>query len=281
MSPIIENINGFDLPPGTEPILQKMFANHSRVVIKDEFSGGLGGSRVIVVRPIRADGTAELPVVVKLAAVSLNEKEWRAYQDCVHSQLPHAAQAKGPPVTLPGSNWSGLCYPLLGGGGTFKVDRLRDYVQRRMVMADDARFALKRLLTAIGRILQFGQPHPEFRLRASYDRILPLNLLIRPTPLPPDAKPITIRPGALPRRSLQKGDPVRVEGFAIAKVDLIDRTITLNLPAGDWPDAYYLRLKPIEAAKPYQVKQIMDPVEGVVSQTRSQWLRNKVASILD
>ncbi|MCP4009233.1 MAG: hypothetical protein GY726_06940, partial [Proteobacteria bacterium] len=166
MTVVIENLRRFNLPLEAAQILKKIFADYKRVVIQNEFSRGLGGNRVILVRPIRTDGTVELLMVVKLAAIGLLEKEWRAYQACIRDRLPNAARAQGPPVTLPGSDWSGLCYPLLGGGGTFKADSLHDYVRSLDVTATDTRFVLDRLLKIIKPILQFHRPRAEFRLRA-------------------------------------------------------------------------------------------------------------------
>jgi hypothetical protein len=55
MPTTIQNPKAFDLPPNAEVILQLMFAGYARVVIKEEFTSGLAGSRVFLVRPILAE----------------------------------------------------------------------------------------------------------------------------------------------------------------------------------------------------------------------------------
>ena len=48
--------------------------------------------------------------------------------------------------------------------------------------------------------------------------------------LPPEVEPRLVTPDILPASPLHPGDPVRLAGFVITKVDLLHRSLTLNLP---------------------------------------------------
>lgn len=48
MLPHIENPKNLNLPPGATDIFKEMFADYGRVVIKEEFGGGLSGGRVFL-----------------------------------------------------------------------------------------------------------------------------------------------------------------------------------------------------------------------------------------
>ncbi len=282
MSGIVENPRGLELPSGAADILQEMFADYGRVVIKQEFGGGLSGSRVFLVRPIRIEAEEdrpELPVVVKLAPVGLIQKEWRAYQRHIRHRLMGIAEVRGKPVVLPGSGWGGLCYPLLGGG-TFEVVTLNQYC--REARLEDIEFVLGRLLKIIEQMIRLSRPYPEFHLRASYDRLLPVNLLIEPCSLPLAVRPTLIKPEALPAEPLQPGDYLRLEGFTITEVEPTEQTVTLNLSGTiEGPAASYrLRLYGVEGIAIDQVDQIMPPLEGVVIETCLGRLRTEAQAAL-
>ncbi len=294
MSPAIENPEKLALPAAAEQVLQAMFAGYRRVVIKKTFGSSLSGGCVIEVRPIKADGTSELPAVVKLAAISLVEKEWLAYQRHIRHRLPNVAEITAEPVPLPETCWSGLRYPLMGGGGTFEIVTLCDYCRREEVTVDDIRSVLERLFRIMERAWNFNYANSEFHMQPSYDRLLPVNLLITPpseepgliTPPsggPGGEEPHLITPDFLPQEPLKPGDFVRVSGFAVSKVDLVNQTVTLNRPeTSPVLPAYYLRLKSpsIETMASYQVNQIMDPVEGEVVETRTSRLHDEVRRAL-
>ncbi len=282
MPPAIENPKNFNLPPGATDIFKEMFADYGRVVIKEEFAGGLSGGRVFLVRPIRVEAAEErpdLPVAVKLASVSLIQKEWQAYQSYIHNRLPGIAQIRGKPILPSGSDWGGLCYPLLGGG-IFDVVSLHSY--GRQASVEDIRFVLGRLLKMIEQMVRLNWPSPEFKLGLSYDAVLPVNLLIAPRPPPAEALVHRIRPDSLPASPLQPGDYVHLEGFAITKVDLQRRTVTLNLPPSpsSSPASYYVRLQLAETSLTGQVNQIIAPLTGVILKTRQSQLQAEAQAAL-
>jgi nucleoside phosphorylase len=270
--PQIVNPKKLSLPPHAATLLKKMFADYWRVVIEQEFGSGFSGGRVFLVRPIRTEDRPELPAVVKIASVSLIKKEQQAYQYFIQDRLPNAIGMRDKPIFLPVSDWAGLRYPLVGSGA-FAFQSLRDYCQTASL--EDIRFVLEeRLLKVIESLLQFNRVSPAFSLEASYDPLLPLNLLVQPRALPAEAKPMLLTPEALPHVPLKQGDYVRLEGFVVTKVDLVDGTVSLNVstsPDGP-PASYSLRLKSIGGLASYQADQIIEPVEGVVLETRQERL---------
>lgn len=170
------------------------------------------------------------------------------------------------------SEWAGLRYPLMGSG-MFAFQSLREYC--RTAALEDIRFVLEnRLLKAIEALLQFNRARASFSLQASYDPLLPLNLLVQTVAVPAGMKPVLLTPQVLPGVPLKQGDYVRLEGFVVTKVDLVDGTVTLNVPVemDDPPTSYSLRLKSVPGLASYQADQLIEPIEGRVLETRQERL---------
>ena len=282
MQPAIENPGKLALPAAVEQALKAMFAGYRRVIIGKAFGNSLSGGRVIEAQPIRADGVPELPTVVKMAAISLIQKEWQAYRQHIQRRLPYVAEVIAEPVFLPEAGWGGLRYTLMGGGGAFEVMSLGDYCRRSDLSARDIRLIMERLFMIMQHLWKYHRPQNEFQLALSYDRLLPVNLLVRYPPSVVGGEPRPVRPDVLPADPFKVGELVRVSGFAVKKVDLVNQTVTLNLPqpahsgllhSGLPPDmpSYYLRLKSasVEAMAAHQVNQLMPPIEGEVIETRA------------
>ena len=68
-----------DLPPQAQALFEALFTPCQQIIIEKEFTENLSGSRVFLIQPI-ADGYARLPVVVKLAATRLIEREWQSFE---------------------------------------------------------------------------------------------------------------------------------------------------------------------------------------------------------
>jgi hypothetical protein len=120
------NIEGtHTLPENAPAILQTLFPQHRRIIIKREFTGNFSGSRVFLVQPITERG-ADHPVVVKFAALSLIEKEWRAYRQ-VQQMLYGMVQVREKILPSDGE-WGALCYPMQGGG-VFEVRSLENIIE--------------------------------------------------------------------------------------------------------------------------------------------------------
>jgi tetratricopeptide (TPR) repeat protein len=281
MYPQIDNSAGLDLPPDAIQVLQQIFARYKRIIIIKEFTIGLSGGRVLEVRPIKADGTPELPTVVKLATVSMIQQEWRAYQKHIHNRLPHIASVAARPTIHPNSGWGGLRYPMMGSGN-HDIVGLRDFCLQPDVGVAHIQAVLERLLRIMDNVWGFHSAVPSFALQPSYDPVLPPNLLIRTGNIHAGTPIMGITPRRLPMRDLQPGEAVSLAGFAVQKVDPARRTVTLRVPATrlDAP-AFGVRLS-IPEAEPmpdYRSRQIIDVPFGKVIETRESRLRAEVAAL--
>lgn len=278
----IENPKGLPLPAATRAILQQMFAACQRVVIKAELGGGFSASRVFVVQPVGA--VPELPVVIKLAPGDWVDREYQAYHDYIRNRLSGAAEIHSQPVRVPGSDWGGLRYHLVGSG-IFEIESLYAFC-RRASPQDIGHVLEKRLFRRIGPLWRFGSSGPQFSLGASYDRLLPVNLLIEPTTPPSGADVHLLEPDVLAGLALKQGDYVRLEGLVVSEVEWAHEGVTLNLPTPNHsapdslPKSYRLRLQPVEVLSSYEVNQPIDPIEGVVRATRHDLLRAQVRRAL-
>jgi hypothetical protein len=137
MTIAIENPKKIELSTEIKAVLGAMFAGYRRVIVRKAFGQGLSGGHVLEVRPVKADGTPELPAVVKLATISLIQKEWQAYQQHIRYRLPNVTEVTAAPVLLPQVGWGGLRYTLLGSSGTFEVVSLKDYFRRSETTATE------------------------------------------------------------------------------------------------------------------------------------------------
>ncbi|MGB0389038.1 MAG: hypothetical protein ACPGWR_29805, partial [Ardenticatenaceae bacterium] len=281
MLPQVVNQQKFELPPNTEVVLQKMFVGYQRIVIKYDFSAlGYSGSWVYRVHLLKKDATPELPVVVKIASVSLIQKEWQAYKGCAQNQWLGIAALRDKPVLLKDHDLAGLCYEFVGGD-VFRLKSLHEYCLDPQVKVEDIRFVLqKRLFEMMSeRIVRPSKNEFYFPLQASYDRVLPVNLLIRPEPVPEGQKPTLITPDKLPAKGLELGERVRLEGFVITKVDLRYPSVTLNLPPHQFPDTYRVRVNSFEGLKACEFHEELAPLEGVVLETRDSRFKDEIAKL--
>jgi tetratricopeptide (TPR) repeat protein len=281
MPPQIDNQAGLELSPDAVAVLQQVFARYRRVIVIKELTGGLSGSRVLEVRPIKVDGTPELPTVVKVGTVSMIQQEWRAYQKHIHNRLPHVASVSARPTLVAGSGWGGLRYPMMGIGD-HDIISLRDFCRQPDVDADYLQTVLDRLLRIMDNVWGFSTAAPAFDLRSSYDPALPPNLLLRQRAFPAGTPIIRISPRRLPKQPVQPGAAVALSGFAVQKVDPVGRAITLRVPSGrPGAPAYGVRLR-IPESEPmpdYRAQQIVDLPVAEVLETRESRLCAEVIAL--
>jgi tetratricopeptide (TPR) repeat protein len=274
--PHLENLAGIELSPEATLVLQRIFARYKRVNIIREFSAGLSGSRVLEVRPIKADGTPELPTVVKLATLSMIQREWQAYQQHIHNRLPHVA-AVNQRTLLATAGWGGLRYPLLGSDDQDIVS-LGDFFRHPSVSAEQLQKVIERLLRIMDNIWGYHYPTATMAFSTCYEQALPPGLLIRAEEAPEGATPITIEAGQTP--PVAPGDVVALLGFLVHKVDPEQRTITLLTPTAS-PSAQRLsaraRLPEGAAMPPYRAQEAVGRLDGVVLETREGRLRQEAA----
>jgi tetratricopeptide (TPR) repeat protein len=281
MSPQIDNPADLELLPDAVAVLQQIFARYRRVIIIRELTGGLSGSRVLEVRPIKSDGTPELPTVVKLGTVSMIQQEWRAYHKHIHNRLPHVASVSARPTILAATGWGGLRYPMMGLGD-HDIISLRDFCRQPDVEAGYLQTVLDRLLRIMDNVWGFSSAAPDFDLRSSYDPVLPPNLLLRKRAYPADTPITHISPRRLPAQLLQPGDAIALSGFAVQKVDPAGRAVTLRVPSSKPGAPAYgvrIRIPEFEPVPDYRAQQVVDFPAAEVIETRESRLRAEVAAL--
>jgi hypothetical protein len=268
VAPALDNPHGLALPAGCEAILAEMFAGYNRLTVAEELAGGFSGSRVFVVRPLRADGLPELPAVVKIGPPSLVEREWRAYQEHVQNRLPGVAAIQGAPRLAPGASCAGLRYPLVGSG-TFAVETLQQFYTH--ADGEQLRYVLEqRLFRQLGALWRFNYPQANFSLRDSYDYLLPVNLVIRPEPLPAGAAAHSLDGSSRAHPPWTAGDFVRLEGFAASKAEASQGEITLNLLEPQ--RSFRIRLRDVAAPQQFAAGASVDGLTGRILSTRREIL---------
>lgn len=271
-----------EIEPIYRDILQRMFPDYQRVFIKRELEGGFSGSWVFLVHLIR-DQKPELPVVVKIASIALINKEWAGYDKHIREKWSAAAPIRNKPVD--DGTYSGLCYSLVGGG-VFPVESLRRYCLYETTTVDDIEAMFSRLALVLERALRFSDKLSACRLWASYDPLLPFNLLIKAVSDAPKEKLISIAPNALPKASLKANSYVCLKDFEVVKINLKKYDITLNLPrpasANRLPsDSYYvcLQFESVEEMQAYKVGQTIPLINGRVVQTRDERWQEEMEKI--
>lgn len=280
MAPQIDNYAGVDLNPDTIQVLRRIFARYKRVRIIKEFTAGLSGSRVFEVRAIKADGTPELPTVVKVASVSMIEQEWQAYRQHIQNRLPRIAGVTARPTML-AAGWGGLRYPAMGSGSP-DIQSLSDYYHEPDLSPRDLALVLERLLHIMDNVWGYYTVTPEFVLKASYARKLPPQLVVRPAAASAAAPATLITPAALPAATPAPGGLIALSGFVVRKVDLARRTVTLDLPGKPARQGAYsvrLRVPEGEPMPPYRLQEVVDLPAAVVLETCEGRLRAEAARL--
>jgi hypothetical protein len=282
MPPKIENSANVPLAPASEDLLQRIFARYKKVILEKEFSKGLSGGRVFAVRPIRGDGAPELPTVVKLAPVSLIQQEWQAYQQHVLNRLPRISQVSARPILLREAGLGGLRYTM-GGDGTFEVMSLHDYCRSPETSVDQISAALHHLFRIMHNIWSFQSMCQDFHLRASYDMVLPVNLLVQPGVMAGQPAHL-ISPTRFPSALPQPGETVRLDGFVVHKVNYDTQTMTLKSPhVSPAQPAYFMRCKlPLpEGPGDWEANAAIGAIDGRIVETRESKLKAEVLRAFD
>lgn len=258
------------LPATATPILQTIFANHIRVTIRKEFGSGLSGSRVFLVRPVRQDGTAELPAVVKVDRAAAIRREWQAYHDCIERRLPGVAEIRDEPVFAFDGEWGGLWYPM-AGDDAFDVQSFHEYYQN--ARTEDVTHVLETQLSrSLGQIWKQSQPEWDFHVGTFYDSFLPMNLVIDCRQPAAALTPLT--PQNAPYNRLQTGDAVQLSGFRIARVFTEQSRLSLDMPRNQ-AAAYRLAVH-VDSVTGYEEGQILSgTLAGVVTKMRHELLREQ------
>ncbi|MCB0215326.1 MAG: NACHT domain-containing protein, partial [Chloroflexi bacterium] len=293
----VENPAALDLPPGAATILARLFHAAGRLVIESELAGGFSGSRVFKVTPFDADDQPEPAAVVKLAPAGLVTREYEAYQTRIRGKLSGIPEIWGRPAYAEGGRWAGIRYALVGGQ-RFDIQSLRRY-WGRAELADLVHVLESRPFVHLGAMWHHAEPR-SLRLADSYDRLLPVNLVVRPETEPlhfsaagdeaggtlgaaAGAPRIALSPETLGSASPQVGDRVTLTGFVVESIAADADEVTLNLPTAAAPGgrACRLRVEPMPGAARWRVGDLLNgPIAGEVTATRASRLAGELREAL-
>lgn len=271
----IETAPDIDLSTQADAILRMMFADYERLVVKKEFGRGFSGGRVFLVRPIRRNHP-DLPAVVKMGSAALITQEWNAFQAHIRYRLPSVANVEGEPVYTNDGKWGGLRYPFVGAD-LYQTDSLLAYAQT--ASTPEIQYALNdRLFKNMGQLWGSHTLAPEFSWRESYDAILPVNIIITASSLPPTVPVRQLSPQTILTMDCRVGDFVSISGFCITEVNPDRYELTLNLAGGG---CYRIRVQAVIDIAAYQENRMLtQPLTGTVIGTRQTQLQQLAASTL-
>jgi hypothetical protein len=118
--------------------------------------------------------------------------------------------------------------------------------------------------------LAFNYPQANFSLRDSYDHLLPVNLVIRPEPLPAGAAAHSLDGSSRAHRPWTAGDFVRLEGFAASEAEASQGEITLNLLEPQ--RSFRIRLRDVATPQQFAAGAAVDGLTGRILSTRREIL---------
>lgn len=273
----VQNTLAEALEPPEQALLESMFADYDRVVLKGRFGEGWSGGRVYMVRPVRGE-RAELPAVLKMALEPLIHQEWAAYERFAQNQVPRVARIEGRPVYVPARplRWGGLRYQL-AGDGQFYTESLGTYCQH--AAPDDITYVLKdQLFKSLDTLWRKAMPRDQFPLGCSLDAVLPPNLMLEYVPQAAGATKLNPRPGQI----YPAGTELALSDLIVTEVDAVKGELTLDLPAEECaqPGGYRVRLRGVPDLNSYQEGQLLaGTLTGRVLKTRDGVLRSLVTEL--
>lgn len=267
----------FELEDFMAQILEEKFEGYKRVVVRKQFSAGLSGSKVFLIRPISQDGP-ELPSVVKIDRRDQIAKEWEAFNKFILRKVPEVAGIDGSPYYTKDKEWGILWYQM-AGAGEFEVISLLEFLQN--ATESDIELVLRdRLFNRLSTYwTNTKQPTAEFSFRFGYDSFLPVNLRIKKGLPDVQAQITLLNQRSAHRTKWKTGEWVRVEGFQIVKIYHDSHKLSLDLP--DEHVAFKIHIESINVQQgnltTYQVGQILEePLIGQIIQTRAEQMHDQV-----
>lgn len=269
----IETPPGLALDSEESGLLQGLFGSYSRLVIENEFLSGYSGARTFLVRPIRADGVADAPTIVKLGPREAIWEEYANYEAFVKDRLPPmTARIQRAPVTLGSSKAAirkraAVQYTFIAEPGHPPISL------RRALLAEPDPALLVRLFETFGPSWWMQRRPYTFAMGVEYDRLLPPHCVLEPAPgaRQLSAAPVTIDENQNPADlRLAAGDIVSLRPFRRVELRADGRTFSMAgiAPAGHPP----LRVRWIGATLPGRA------VLARVSATRLDLLRGWTAN---
>ncbi|MBN2304332.1 MAG: hypothetical protein JXQ72_07650, partial [Anaerolineae bacterium] len=227
-----------DLGPEQSRVFKMMFRQYGRVQVLHELHGGFSGAQVLLVRPVRVDGTRDAPVVVKLDDRHSVLYERRRYDLYVRGKLPiTTAQLVDQPV-VPDDSWcGGLKYTFVGGLNDTEPVSLGEIAAKRdpQVVSD----LLWSLFRDFGPGWWLQRKPYRFEGWREYEHVLPPALVLEAVLADYDQHGMghTLEPlGAWSRTNhVMPGEIVTLRKFVVQKIDAKRQVV--SLAAGAQPEA--------------------------------------------
>ncbi|MCA9931340.1 MAG: phosphotransferase [Anaerolineales bacterium] len=275
---VFQNVKQIHLTSSEMEVLESMFSQHERVVIKDEFLGGFGGVHVLWIRPIATNG-AELPVVAKLGSIEIIKKEWDAFQQFVAKKVPNIARLYGELALSKNGEYAGICYPM-AGDGRFYAESLASFAAHAPTRI--VTYVLQNhLFASMEAMWQDNSLYPEAPVAASFDPILPANILVEATPKE-STTPLAVSPQSLQQQQHYRGVDIRLTGFIVEEIDVYKNELTLNVPQGNdrLPKSFRIRVTAVSDPTPFTTGNPLPfPISGIIQDTRETYLQQWVTRL--
>lgn len=249
----IETPSGMALSLAESGLLRGLFRSYARLVIENEFLSGYSGARTFLVRPIRADGVADAPTIVKLGPRDAIRQEFENYESFVKDRLPPmTARIQRPPVILAsgkrlGGDRAAVQYTFIAEPGHPPVS-----LRQALLENPDPSYLL-RLFETFGPSWWMQRRPYTFRLGQEYDCLLPPHYVLEPVTG-------TRSHGAVPllnpvedptHLTLEAGQFVRLQPFRQAELRADGRSFSLVGAPVDGRAALRLRwLSPVVPTAP-------------------------------
>ncbi len=270
--PRLHNQTNKPLDENVRSILEKMFSEYEDLIVKTEFTEGYSDSRVFLVRP-RRPISSELPAIVKIGPRMSVQHEWEAFQHCIQHRLPTAAGIQHPPIFE--KSMGGLRYQQIGEG-TFDVESLARFCFQASV--PDIEYVLRqRLFNSLSKIWKDKHLQPDMLIRAAYDSILPVNLVVEVSNTGTDVDPNELNATNPNIFSGNVDDFVRITDFQVTEIFPSQQKLLL-----DSPDlSYRLYATRVPNIGQYQIGDIIStPLTGQIKQTRAAFLAGEAKKII-
>lgn len=275
---IIDNLPAHK--PYIEQLIRKKFSKYERLVIKKEFTEGLSGSDVFMVRTIKATG-AEIPSVIKVGRWAQIDREWKAYNSVIHRCLPGGTAIDGQPIYTEDEKYGLLWYPL-AGQGSYEVASLLDYLRHSNL--ENIHSALSsRLFKNLNNLWKSSRKvHHEFSFSTSYDSFLPPNVTVEINGVHPASKKILSLHeenfGTFDETTIGKW--IKIEGFEIVEVKYDNNTLVLNRGEGERPFKIHAQFVQDSNLARFESEKLFPSQAGKIIETRLGTIKKQIETAL-
>ncbi len=271
-----------EYPAYCTKLLEKLFANYAAATVVKHFTEGESGTFVFLVELIHETGEQET-AIVKIGPHHLLDQERHAAQvltNMLPNFVPISEQRAS--VHVIAADGTATIYSAARYASVFPNETLRNYV---LTASDSALWALldKQFFPQLHLIWSTQDAPIIRRLDATYDRVLPVNLLLEfSLPLASSVTLLEATHDPVDYPPLRNGEWVQLHNFVIIELDATDHTLTLNLPYVGMvrEHSYRLRIRHVPQFNQYNLHEQVANLTGRVIATRQSLLEDAVRATL-